>query len=178
MLRKPTAFGEGRCKQNHIMLRKPTDFGEGKGWHWPLTMRTHAFLQNSRAARTSKNFSEKFRNYLPSNHIVSEEKTPCRSIIYLNWHWPLTMRTHAYLVDSNFKGKTNMIEMQTVKKYQNASTWKERNELNATDLRIQQLSYRFASGCGTAPSIEVAALLSNIFWNSFNYWPVRMQSHN
>ena len=26
------------------------------------------------------------------------------------------MRTHAYLVDSNFKGKTNMIEMQTVKK--------------------------------------------------------------
>ena len=32
------------------------------------------------------------------------------------------MRTHAYLVDSNFKEKTNMIEMQTVKKYQNAST--------------------------------------------------------
>ena len=135
-------------------------------------------LQNSRAARTYREIQRTFlagiRNYLPSNRIMSEEKTPCWSIIYLNWHWPLTMRTHAYLVDSNFNGKTNMIEMQTVKEYQNASTWKERNELNATDLRIQQLSYRVASGCGTAPCIKVAA----IFWNSFNYWPVRMQSHN
>jgi hypothetical protein len=39
--------------------------------------------------------------------------------------------------------------------------------LNVTNLRIQALSCR----CGTAPCIEVAALLSNIFWNSFNLWP-------
>jgi len=34
MLLKPTAFGEGKGKQNHmihIMLRKPTAFGEEKG---------------------------------------------------------------------------------------------------------------------------------------------------
>jgi len=39
---------------------------------------------------------------------------------------------------------------QTKKIYQNASNCKERNELNSTKLRIQQLSYSGASGCGTA----------------------------
>ena len=48
---------------------------------------------------------------------------------------------------SHILGEFNL---QTKKIYQNASNCKERNELNSTKLRIQQLSYSGASGCGTA----------------------------
>jgi hypothetical protein len=51
-----------------------------------------------------------------------------------------------------------VINLQTIKIYQIASTCKERNQLNEENLRILQLSYRGASGCGTAPHIKAAAL--------------------
>jgi hypothetical protein len=56
--------------------------------------------------------------------------------------------------------------------YQNASTCKERNQLNETNLRIQELRYRGASSSGTALRMKVAALCQKKkFWNGFNFWP-------
>ena len=58
--------------------------------------------------------------------------------------------------------------------YQNAtyyaSTCKERNQLINTKLRIRQLSYSCASGCGTALRIKACHVVS-MFWKSFNFWP-------
>jgi hypothetical protein len=59
------------------------------------------------------------------------------------------------------------------------NTRKEHNSLNVTNLRTQQLSDSYSTE-SSAPCIEVAAIcdLSNIFCNSFNFQPNRMQSYS
>jgi hypothetical protein len=67
--------------------------------------------------------------------------------------------------------------LQTIKIYQNASTCKERNQLNNTKLRIQQLSYSDASGCGTALRIKDCRVVSNCFGIVLISGPGRVQNH-
>jgi hypothetical protein len=60
------------------------------------------------------------------------------------------------------------------------STCKERNQWNETNLnlKIQQLSYHGASGCGTSPHIKVAALCKKQIGIDFISGPVRAQTHH
>jgi hypothetical protein len=67
--------------------------------------------------------------------------------------------------------------LQTIKKYQNASTCKERNHLNNTKLRNQQLSYSGASGSGTALCIKGCCVVSNCCGIVSFSGPGRVQNH-
>jgi hypothetical protein len=104
MLREPTAFGE-RKGQIHIMLREPTAFGERKGptksstyakaiadlsiievrlcfsmkfdLRQQMLSRTRVQPVLSTYREIQRTLLAGIRKYLPSNRIMSEEKTPC-----------------------------------------------------------------------------------------------------
>ena len=115
-------------------------------------------------------FPGQIRTYLSYNRIMSKKncRTPTHSIVYSNLHQPQTMRTQTTFLDNRL----------TVKIYQNAGTCKERNQLNVTNLMIQQLSYRSASGCGSALCILSCRVGSNYFGIVLISGPGRMQNHN
>ena len=75
---------------------------------------------------------------------------------------------------SHILGEFNL---QTIKIYENASACKERNQSNNIKLRIQQLSYSGASGCGTALRIKGCLVVSNCFGIVLISGPDRVQNH-